>query len=264
MVVELRMTERPKSPAERGHPAKTAAPVNIFNGWWLQSLGYALTALYVLYFISLYRAGSWILGHVGCRSIPISATPGQRGAGIARQRRATVQPSRVGEDPEGAVWTDEFLLSELALSADLLPGVGAIGTVSVSRRVPRLGRVTVFGLVAIVYLIVRRRTAISLALAAPFTAWNFLAAQNGFLTGALLGGSLLFLERRPVLAGLSWLPDLQAAIRHPVSGRADCGAVNGQPLRQRRGHCRAPGRGVSGCCCRRLDRLSAPALAQPG
>ncbi len=61
---------------------------------------------------------------------------------------------------------------------------------------------TLLGLVAIVYLIVRRRAAIALALAAPFTAWNFLAAQNGFLTGALLGGSLLFLERRPVLAGV--------------------------------------------------------------
>jgi hypothetical protein len=61
--------------------------------------------------------------------------------------------------------------------------------------------VTLLGCIAVVYLIVRRRAAIALALAAPFTAWNFIAAQNGFLTASLLGASLLFLERRPVVAG---------------------------------------------------------------
>jgi len=62
--------------------------------------------------------------------------------------------------------------------------------------------VTLIGCVAIVYSIVRRRAAIAITLAAPFSAWNFLAAQNGFLTASLLGASLLFLERRPVLAGV--------------------------------------------------------------
>jgi hypothetical protein len=61
---------------------------------------------------------------------------------------------------------------------------------------------TLLGCVTVVYLIVRRRAAIAVVLAAPFTAWNFLAAQNGFLTASLLGASLLFLERRPVLAGV--------------------------------------------------------------
>jgi hypothetical protein len=62
--------------------------------------------------------------------------------------------------------------------------------------------VTLLGCVVVVYLIVRRPAAIALTLAAPFSAWNFLAAQNGFFTASLLGGSLLFLERRPVLAGV--------------------------------------------------------------
>ena len=61
---------------------------------------------------------------------------------------------------------------------------------------------TLLGLIVVVYLIIRRRPAIALVLASPFTAWNFLAAQNGFLTGSLLGPSLLFLESRPVLAGV--------------------------------------------------------------
>src|SRR5207245_4104024 len=61
---------------------------------------------------------------------------------------------------------------------------------------------TLLGLIVVVYLIVRRPPAIALVLASPFTMWNFLAGQNGFLTGSLLGLSLLFLEREPVLAGM--------------------------------------------------------------
>jgi hypothetical protein len=61
---------------------------------------------------------------------------------------------------------------------------------------------TLLGLIAVVYLIVRRLPVVALVLASPFTMWNFLAGQNGFLTGSLLGASLLFLERQPVLAGV--------------------------------------------------------------
>jgi hypothetical protein len=60
---------------------------------------------------------------------------------------------------------------------------------------------TLLGCLVVVYLIVRCPAAIALVLASPFTAWNFLAGQNGFLTASLLGGSLFFLEKRPVVAG---------------------------------------------------------------
>jgi hypothetical protein len=57
-------------------------------------------------------------------------------------------------------------------------------------------------------------------LASPFTAWNFLAGQNGFLTASLLGAALHFLEKRPVLAGavigcLTYKP--QFAILFPIA-----------------------------------------------
>jgi hypothetical protein len=61
---------------------------------------------------------------------------------------------------------------------------------------------TLLCMIGVVYLIVRRAPAIAVVLASPFTAWNFLGGQNGFLTASLLGASLLLLERRPVLAGL--------------------------------------------------------------
>jgi hypothetical protein len=62
--------------------------------------------------------------------------------------------------------------------------------------------ITLLGFILVVYLIARRSPAIPLVLASPFTLWNILAGQNGFLMGSLLGASLLFLERQPVLAGI--------------------------------------------------------------
>src|SRR5271169_1382770 len=39
--------------------------VDIFKDRWLQSFGYALAALYLLYFVCLYRAGTWIVHGTG-------------------------------------------------------------------------------------------------------------------------------------------------------------------------------------------------------
>ena len=46
------------------------------------------------------------------------------------------------------------------------------------------------------------RAGIFLALGFPAVLWNATAGQNGFLTAALLGGTLGLMERRPALAGL--------------------------------------------------------------
>ena len=46
------------------------------------------------------------------------------------------------------------------------------------------------------------RTGLYVALGFPATLWNITAGQNGFLTAALIGGALGYLERRPVFAGI--------------------------------------------------------------
>ena len=46
------------------------------------------------------------------------------------------------------------------------------------------------------------RTGIFVALGFPAALWNVTAGQNGFLTAALIGGTLGLLERRPALAGI--------------------------------------------------------------
>jgi arabinofuranan 3-O-arabinosyltransferase len=182
---------------------KPSQPVDIFNSRWLQSFGYAFAALYLVYFVILYRAGTWIVGSTG---LPIytdfsawwaagmQALHGDPAALYNPEEFAKIQSAVFGRGeafyPNWPSYPPTFFLVLASLA--LLPYRFAFITWDV---------VTLLGCVAIVYLIVRRRTAIALTLAAPFSAWNFLAAQNGFLTASLLGASLLFLERRPVLAG---------------------------------------------------------------
>jgi arabinofuranan 3-O-arabinosyltransferase len=178
--------------------------VDIFNSRWLQTFGYAFAALYLVYFVILDRTGSWIVGSTG---LPIytdfgawwaagmQALHGNPAALYDPEEFAKIQSALFGPGeafyPNWPSYPPTFFLLLAPLA--LLPYRCAFITWDV---------VTLIGCVAIVYLIVRRRAAIALTLAAPFSAWNFLAAQNGFLTASLLGASLLFLERRPVLAGV--------------------------------------------------------------
>ncbi|HUZ32988.1 MAG TPA: glycosyltransferase family 87 protein [Xanthobacteraceae bacterium] len=50
--------------------------------------------------------------------------------------------------------------------------------------------------------ILGRRNGLFLAIGFPAALWNITAGQNGFLTAALIGGTLGLLERRPALAGI--------------------------------------------------------------
>jgi arabinofuranan 3-O-arabinosyltransferase len=195
--------------AVRSHRTETNADrkpslVDIFKSGWLQSFGYALAALYLVYFVIVYRAGSWIVGSNG---LPIytdfavwwaagmQTLHGNPAAlydpGEFMKLQAALFPPGGVFYPSWPSYPPTFLLVLAPLA--LLPYRSAFITWDV---------VTLLGCIIVVYLIVRRQAAIALALAAPFTAWNFIAAQNGFLTAWLLGASLLFLNRRPVIAGV--------------------------------------------------------------
>jgi hypothetical protein len=56
--------------------------------------------------------------------------------------------------------------------------------------------------VAAVRAIIGERLGILLACAFPGVVWNISAGQNGFLTAALIGGVLVSLPRRPIVAGI--------------------------------------------------------------
>ena len=83
--------------------------------------------------------------------------------------------------------------------------------------------------------IVGDRVGYLLAAAFPAVLCNFIVGQNGFLTAALIGGALVMLVERPILAGvLHRTADLQAASRPVVSDRAGGGRALARLRRGRR------------------------------
>jgi len=182
---------------------KFSRPLGIFAEWRLQVYGYAVAAIYAAFLVSVYRAGTWIVTS-GWLPIYTDFACAWAAAVQALHADATalydpvefvkVQAALVGpRDYFYPNWPYPPTFFLILAPFTALPYLGAFITWDLA---------TLLGLLVVVYLIVRRRPAIALVLASPFTAWNFLAAQNGFLTGSLLGAGLLFLESRPVLAGV--------------------------------------------------------------
>jgi hypothetical protein len=154
--------------------------------------------------LQLYRVGGWILDQNGApnymdfSTMWVAGVQALRGD-VARLYDAAEFPSiqaavlGIADVSYYANWPYPPIFELIAAPFAALPYVCAF--------LIWIG-VTLLGLIVVVCLVVRRWEAIALVLACPFTAWNFIAGQNGFLTGALLGGSLLCLERCPFLAGI--------------------------------------------------------------
>lgn len=176
-------------------------------GFWtptrLQLYGYGIAVIYASFLASCYHAGTWVIGRNGaplytdfaCEWIAaVHAMHGDAAALYDPARFVEAQARIVGPSNEiypNWPYPPIFLLIMAPFAA--FRYADAFLTWDV---------LTLIGCVAVVYAITRRPAAIALVLASPFTAWNFLAAQNGFLTASLLGASLGLLENRPVLAGI--------------------------------------------------------------
>jgi arabinofuranan 3-O-arabinosyltransferase len=176
---------------------------NIFSAWRLQAYGLAIAGIYAAFFISIYRAGVWIVNGNG---LPIYTD-------FACAWSATMQA--LHGDASLLYDPAEFVKLQAALVAPadyyypnwpypptLFLFLAPFTIIGYFFGFLAWDLTTLLGLIVVIYLIIRRLPAIAVAIASPFTAWNFLAAHNGFLTGSLLGASLLSLERRPILAGV--------------------------------------------------------------
>jgi hypothetical protein len=184
-------------------PEQRSRPLEIFASWRLQAYGFTLAALYVAIFVYLYCLGLWLLNKYGA---PVysdftnmfvagwEALHGNATSAYDPVEHVKAQDALVGAGHASfSLWpyppTYFLILAPLAM----LPYVAAFLIWCLT---------TLLACTAVVYAIVRRRPAIALALASPFTVWNILAGQSGFLTAALLGATLVFLERRPIVAGV--------------------------------------------------------------
>jgi arabinofuranan 3-O-arabinosyltransferase len=198
--------KRNMSEIRRLHPNESDEffrPLGIFSTWRLQAYGYTLAMFYAAFFVYAYWLGVWLLNKSG---VPLyhdftnmfvagsEALHGKAGSVYDPVQHLKAQEALVGVGhPLFSNWpyppTYLLILAPLAL----LPYVAAFLIFET---------VTLVGYICVVYHIVRRSPAIPLLLASPFTAWNFLAGQSGFLTASLIGAALLFVERRPALAGV--------------------------------------------------------------
>ena len=156
----------------------TLGVVSYFSHWWIydsDGLGIPID------FINVWAAGRLVLD-----GLPAQAYDWD----IQKQ----IEVAKLGQDFVGYYawhYPPPFLFVASVL-AQLPYSVGFLGWVLVS-MLPYL---------AVIRAIVGRNFGIVLALAAPMVFINALAGQNGFLTAALIGGTLYLIPIRPVLAGI--------------------------------------------------------------
>jgi hypothetical protein len=177
--------------------------LGVFARWRLLAYGYTFPVFYAAFFLYLYWHELWLTNESGA---PVyhdftsfwvagwQALHGETASIYDLPEFKAVQTglAGIGYSPYSLLpYPPTFTLALAPLA--MLPYVAAFLTWEA---------VTLVCYTAVTYLIVRRQPAISLALASPFAAWNFLIGQNGFLTASLIGAALVLLERRPVLAGV--------------------------------------------------------------
>jgi hypothetical protein len=177
-------------------------PLGIFVAWRLHALGYILAGLFAVLFFLHYKAGYWPINNKGVPVytdfVPLwlAGVIGLHGGTSLLYHSAEfVKLQQIVVGPQEAFypsWPYPPTALFMAIPFAMLPYLYAFIVWDV---------VTLFACTTVVYLIVRRGPAIALVLASPFTALTLLAGQNGLLLASGIGGSLLLLERRPVLAG---------------------------------------------------------------
>jgi arabinofuranan 3-O-arabinosyltransferase len=179
------------------------ATSGLFRASRLKLYGYAVAAIYVLFLVSVYRAGTWILDTKGAPIYTDFACAWAAALqAIHGQVALLYDPAKFVEMQAAVIGPGEYFYPNWPYPPTFFLIFAPFAVLHYSQAFLAWDVLTLLAGLVVVYLIVRHPAAIALFLASPFTFWNFLAAHNGFLTASLLGGSLLFLERRPLLAGV--------------------------------------------------------------
>jgi hypothetical protein len=176
---------------------------SIFTASRLQLYGYALALVYAATLIHFYLARAWIVDHSGA---PLYGD--FTDAWVAGWHALNAEAAQLYDSAEFVriqkvlLGSGDYFYPNWPYPPTFFLILAPLSTLPYPYAFLTWDVATLLGCLAVVYLIVRRPPAIALVLASPFTAWNFLAGQNGFLTASLLGASLFFLEERPIVAGL--------------------------------------------------------------
>lgn len=177
------------------HPAPLARPVEL--------VCIALAVANVAYLIASYVQGTWLTAPNGAAIESDFVNVWAAGHLVLQGHPAlaydwpahkAIEDIAVGHSFGGYYgWHYPPMFLFLAAPLALVPYVGA----------HLLWLVATFpAYIAVVRQITAERTGYLLALAFPAILSNFIVGQNGFLTAGLIGGALLTIERRPILAGI--------------------------------------------------------------
>jgi arabinofuranan 3-O-arabinosyltransferase len=191
--------------ARIGARSVTTSPrlLGIFAAWRLEAYGYTLAAFYTAIFCYLYKSGMWLLDGNGRPLFNNFAYFFTGGLQALRGETASIyNPLEFAKSQETLVGAGNVRFSIWPYPPPLFLILAPLSSLPYAAAFLTWIMATLLGLIAVVLGIVRRRTAIALVLASPFTVWNVLPGQSGFLTAGLLGAALLFLECHPVLAGV--------------------------------------------------------------
>lgn len=180
---------------ERGADAKLARPVEL--------VCFALVVAHAVYLVTAYLQGIWIVAPDGS-GVPSDfinvwaagrlALAGHAAAAYDWPAHKLVEETAVGHAFDGYFgwhYPPTFLFVAAGLS---LLSYAAAYAVWVFGTFPAY--------LAAIRAIIGDRNGYLLAAAFPAVLANFIVGQNGFLTAGLVGGALVFLERRPILAGV--------------------------------------------------------------
>lgn len=177
--------------------------LGIFAAWRLEAYGYGIAIVYTTVFVHFYWAGAWIVDGTGAPVYTDFACAWAAGVQALYGEAARLyDPVEFVKIQAALLGSRDVLYPNWPYPPTFFFFFAPFASLPYFSAFVAWDVLTLAGCIAVVYFIVRRRAAIALVLASPFTAWNLLAGQNGFLTASLLGASLLFLERQPVLAGI--------------------------------------------------------------
>jgi hypothetical protein len=181
----------------------SSRPLGIFASWRLHAYGYTIAALYATLLLGLYKSGFWIVDN---RRVPVYSdfiTPWIAGVQALHGDTAPLyDPTEFVKLQKALIGPKDYFYPNWPYPPTFFFVLVPFAMLPYAYAFVVWDFVTLASCVAVVYRIVRRLPAIALVLASPLTAWTLFAGQNALLWASLLGGSLLALERRPVMAGL--------------------------------------------------------------
>jgi arabinofuranan 3-O-arabinosyltransferase len=177
--------------------------LGIFAPWRLLAYGYTFPVFYAAFFLYIYVHRMWLLNNEGLPVYHDFTNMYVAGWEALHGHAASVyDPVEHLKAQEQLVGTGRAMFSIWPYPPSYLLILAPLAALPYLIAFFAFETGTLLGLITVVHQIVRRPPAVALVLASPLTAWNFLMGQSGFLTAALLGASLLLLERRPVLASV--------------------------------------------------------------